>query len=603
MKWKWLAVGITLLFVGTAIIPSNGQQVEKTSLPSSRGTTLYVGGSGPGNYTRIQDAIDTANDGDIVFVYNGTYYEHITVDKQLGIIGIPSSSGNLPVIDGENKIAVLITANNCVFVQFQIGSDWEYGILLQSNKSIIRNCSVIKADADIKLDHADHNLISHNTLRGNKQGILMHSSSNNTITDNIVDRHQLSSLSLWGGSSYNLVRDNVFSNSGYWEGINNGDNCSYNTYESNTIWNNTEVGIYIASGYGLRITGNSFMNNGMAFSSSTSELLSYTIEDNTINGKPLYFYKSRNDVAVPSDAGQIILVQCSNFKIQNCTIAHVKTGYHRMGGGICVINSSHTMIRGTNISFCTPVGIYMVSSDNNTISSNFLSNNYGGIYCERSQGNVISDNRIQEGDDHGIQLFYASGNTIKKNTVSQYPYCIELTTSSSNTLDGNIITNRLIIEGLSTWSNSNQVIHNRIQGGVTLKGCRFITFKYNDVSQGGLELSGCNRNDFVSNNVTNNDIGVLLYDCLLNTFKRNNFMRNNVSAYFEDDLLLGIFPDFWRRNYWDDWHGGGPKRIEGEIIIQRFSPDWEHPLPPTIVPWLNYDVFPARKPYTIPGIY
>ena len=70
---KGLVVGIILLFIGTAMIPLNGQKIEKLSSPASGGNWFYVGGSGPGNYTDIQDAIDNASDGDTVFVYNGTY--------------------------------------------------------------------------------------------------------------------------------------------------------------------------------------------------------------------------------------------------------------------------------------------------------------------------------------------------------------------------------------------------------------------------------------------------------------------------------------------------------------------------------------------------
>ena len=69
MKKKWLAVGIILLFLGTCVIPTIAQNPEKQSV--SRGTWFYVGGNGPGNYTRIQDAIDDANNGDTVFVYEG----------------------------------------------------------------------------------------------------------------------------------------------------------------------------------------------------------------------------------------------------------------------------------------------------------------------------------------------------------------------------------------------------------------------------------------------------------------------------------------------------------------------------------------------------
>ena len=38
---------------------------------------LYVGGSGPGNFSKIQDAVDNTSDGDIVFVYSGFYQENI----------------------------------------------------------------------------------------------------------------------------------------------------------------------------------------------------------------------------------------------------------------------------------------------------------------------------------------------------------------------------------------------------------------------------------------------------------------------------------------------------------------------------------------------
>ena len=86
MKRKWMAVGLILLFVGTCLIPATAQNNVKQS-PTSRGEWLYVGGSGTGNYSSIQRAIDNANDGDTVFVYSGTYYEYINVNKSINLIG------------------------------------------------------------------------------------------------------------------------------------------------------------------------------------------------------------------------------------------------------------------------------------------------------------------------------------------------------------------------------------------------------------------------------------------------------------------------------------------------------------------------------------
>ena len=62
---KYLTIGIILLFIGTYIVPAIARNAEEPLLLTG-GNWLYVGGSGPGNYTRIQDAIDDANIGDTI---------------------------------------------------------------------------------------------------------------------------------------------------------------------------------------------------------------------------------------------------------------------------------------------------------------------------------------------------------------------------------------------------------------------------------------------------------------------------------------------------------------------------------------------------------
>ena len=77
---------IILLMVSTSFVGVS-YDVEKSTKASFDGNTLYVGGDGPGNYTSIQHAVNDANDGDTVFVYNGTYIENIHIEKSLNIIG------------------------------------------------------------------------------------------------------------------------------------------------------------------------------------------------------------------------------------------------------------------------------------------------------------------------------------------------------------------------------------------------------------------------------------------------------------------------------------------------------------------------------------
>jgi len=63
MNKNILSVGITILLLCIAVAPlSESKVIEKSDLPILNGNILYVGGSGEGNYTSIQDAIDNANE-------------------------------------------------------------------------------------------------------------------------------------------------------------------------------------------------------------------------------------------------------------------------------------------------------------------------------------------------------------------------------------------------------------------------------------------------------------------------------------------------------------------------------------------------------------
>ena len=81
---KTLVLVIIALLIGMSITPSVAvDTIEQCSMSTSNGNTLYVGGTEEGYYTRIQDAINDANDGDTVFVYNtsSSYFENVTGDK------------------------------------------------------------------------------------------------------------------------------------------------------------------------------------------------------------------------------------------------------------------------------------------------------------------------------------------------------------------------------------------------------------------------------------------------------------------------------------------------------------------------------------------
>jgi hypothetical protein len=105
MKKAIICVLVCILLILSTIIPVTGTTLsDKTSKPLTMGSILYVGGSGTNNYTKIQDAIENASDGDTVFVYSGIYCDY-NADEWGGAVAYINKSINLV---GENKLTTII---------------------------------------------------------------------------------------------------------------------------------------------------------------------------------------------------------------------------------------------------------------------------------------------------------------------------------------------------------------------------------------------------------------------------------------------------------------------------------------------------------------
>jgi len=142
---------MTILLIVTSSFAGVSNTIEKSSILILGGNILYVGGSGPGNYSKIQDAIGDAFDGDTVFVFNGTYNESVIVDKTLSIIGENKSS---TIIDGTYKEFVIHLIADHIYV----------------HNFTIRNSGGYMHDAGMKLD-SENNLITECIFYRTKTGI------------------------------------------------------------------------------------------------------------------------------------------------------------------------------------------------------------------------------------------------------------------------------------------------------------------------------------------------------------------------------------------------------------------------------------------------
>ncbi len=66
---------------------------------------------------------------------------------------------------------------------------------------------------------------------------------------------------------------------------------------------------------------NEFYNNGIVLREGSLENFIHKIENNTVNGRTLYYFLNMSNFSSPINAGQIILVNCKHAKIENLSIS------------------------------------------------------------------------------------------------------------------------------------------------------------------------------------------------------------------------------------------------------------------------------------------
>lgn len=231
----------TLVIVTAVPISVHGTSKMTSSLIT--GNTLYVGGSGPNNYTRIQDAIDNASDGDTVFVFDDSspYQENIVVDKSLTLLG---ENETTTIIEGGNlSDCVVLHAAGVTLQGFTLrhASGKDYGVRIGSSNNVIRGNIITNNMIGIYLRGVNSNFIDDNKITQNSYGgIYQYNCNDTTISNNtITGATHYGGICIFYESyraliNYNTISDNI-------NGINIGQS-NENTITRNTIVEN-RVGV------------------------------------------------------------------------------------------------------------------------------------------------------------------------------------------------------------------------------------------------------------------------------------------------------------------------------------------------------------------------
>ena len=396
---KNLVVGIVLLFIGTNMVSAfNGNKTINPN-PMNPGNWLYVGGNGTGNYTTIQSAIDAANSGDTVFVYDDSspYYENLYIDKSIYLIG---EDKNSTIIDGGEAVDVVnVTADWVTIKGFTIQNGKRASIFLYfcSNNTISEDI-ICNSIFGLGLSNASHNKISDCQIINNYWGINIYGelgfSDNNIITNCLIANNSLVGIQIWG-SANNILQNNTL------------------IFDS--------IGIF-----------------------GSLEECTQTIDTtNTVNGKPVYYFLNEKDLTIDNwEIGELILVNCTGFLIKNIEISGADAGLE------IACSSNNTVL---NCDFSNNLfGLFLFGSSQNILENNTLNNNTGWINpFPGDPGGLPSS---------GISILGSNNNKIRNNNASNNCIGIFLLWSTDNTIEGNKI-NSNNISGVSIYDSSNNTIY------------------------------------------------------------------------------------------------------------------------------------------------
>jgi parallel beta-helix repeat protein len=383
---------IVVFLVSTSFVGVS-YNLEKPSILSSNGTTLNVGGSGEGNYSKIQDAVDNASEGDTVFVYDDSspYYENIIIRKSISLKG---ENRNSTVIDGKGKGNVI--SIKCSYVDIQnftiqnCKNNYGYaGITIHSRSfntitnNNIRNSSSwpwIFSDG-IQIIGGKNNIISGNVISHTWDSISIYSSNNNIISNNTLLNH-IHGIYIYSSNQNNIITGNTFLES---------DNNGILIYMDSNVYTDNLV---ISNNY---MDGNySPISGGFEAISSNRNCYNISIIGNYIN-----------------DFGDAIWIKCTDSLIENNRIFNTTFQVIQLREGSYSINISKNIISKGKI------GINLEGS-NNFVSHNIIKNcDLGLDITGEGKENIIVQNEFNN-DKKGIEILlgFNTAKIIKNNFIN-----------------------------------------------------------------------------------------------------------------------------------------------------------------------------------------
>lgn len=274
------------------------------------------------NYSTIQTAINASEtlDGHRIQVSAGIYYEHVTINKSISLVGEDRST---TIIDGNGAgTLVYVTADNVE----------------------IRNFTIRNGTFGLWLYNSQNSKITGNTLQDGSYGIRLYHSKNSEVTGNNVCKYTFFGIEL-DSSGNSTLRNNIMTDNKYNFGVNGNSLYDFinDIDDSNTV--NGKPIHYLINQHDFTIDSFTFQEMGyLGLVNSTGiKVQNLDVQDN-VQGILFAYTKNStiSNVNARKNWNGIYVAHSSNISVIE------SNANNNFDYGIKFFNSTHSLASGNN---------------------------------------------------------------------------------------------------------------------------------------------------------------------------------------------------------------------------------------------------------------